>query len=62
LKPKNEAILVKFIDGLLVLINTHIGSLDKSDPTINHYQNTIAYLKMKKATDPERYSEISHFG
>jgi len=60
-EAKNEAILVKFIDGLLVLINTHLGSLDKSDPTINHYQNTLAYLKMKKATDPERYSDISHF-
>lgn len=44
---------VKYLNGLLQLINTNIASLDGSseggDPAAVHYRNTLAHIRFKQA-------------
>jgi len=60
---RNEAVAVKYVSGLVELIQTEIGNMDSSNETsetraiIAHYQNTLDFIKWKKNID-ERYKQI----
>jgi len=48
------SITVKYLKGLIRLINEHIPNLDASDTSRiakMHYQNTIAYVKEKQGEE-----------
>jgi len=58
------SITVKYLKGLIRLINEHIPNLDSSDTSRvarMHYHNTLAHVKEKQAAGDDlagRYAEI----
>ncbi len=65
---KCPAITVKYLKGLIALVEEHLPQLDNSDKSLlakTHYQNTLAHIKMKQALDDAsaaRYLAISQAG
>jgi len=62
---KCPSITVKYLKGLIALVEEHIPQLDNSDMSKQaktHYANTLAHIKSKQALEDEtgqRYREIS---
>jgi len=57
---QNDAVTVKYLSGLIELINTNIANMDASSSaeSINiQYNNTLEFIKWKKTTDT-RYHDI----
>eukprot|EP00123_Amoebidium_parasiticum_P014332 comp22446_c0_seq1/m.33727 comp22446_c0_seq1/g.33727 ORF comp22446_c0_seq1/g.33727 comp22446_c0_seq1/m.33727 type:complete len:794 (-) comp22446_c0_seq1:282-2663(-) len=61
----NESVTIRYLSGLIDLINTNMANVDNSEEyeQINrHFQNTLAYLRKKKA-EPEEgspsYAELN---
>ncbi len=51
-------ITVKYLKGLVELINEHLENMDSPHPqTTKFYENTIAYIQSKQTTD-SRYTKI----
>jgi len=65
---KCPSITVKYLKGLIALIDEHIPNLDNSDQSRiakTHYQNTLAHIKFKQSLGDEvgkRYSQIDKEG
>jgi len=56
-EKKNEFVLATYINKLITLINTNIGSVESSQENEpqkfrQHYQNTLDYIRRKKEKDP----------
>jgi len=62
---KCPSITVKYLKGLIALVEEHLPQLDNSEKSTLakvHYQNTLAHIKMKQAledTSAARYMAIS---
>lgn len=48
---QNEAVTLKYVNGLIDLINTNVGSMDNSEQSeniIKHFKNSLAFIQFKK--------------
>lgn len=54
-EKKNEFVTVKYVSGLIALINTNLANLDSSNAQYNviktFYQNSINYINWKREHD-----------
>jgi len=48
---KCPSITVKYLKGLIALIDEHIPNLDKQDPSRVYYENTKRHIQLKQQTD-----------
>uniref|UniRef100_A0A7S4UC97 Vacuolar protein sorting-associated protein 35 n=1 Tax=Guillardia theta TaxID=55529 RepID=A0A7S4UC97_GUITH len=58
----NEKVTVKYIQGLLDLVNEHLSTMEAGQELDNlrgHYNATLAHIRRKKEGGDERFSELT---